>query len=75
MKMSLDLFRILMSNGVMLDAMLDEYGEDAMKSVLVEYVNEMNNESDEDLKSEFLFYEEEDEVVLRKLGFENLIAE
>lgn len=75
MKMSLDLFRILMSNGVMLDAMLGEYGEDAMKSVLVEYVNEMNNESDEDLKSEFLFYEEEDEVVLRKLGFENLIAE
>jgi hypothetical protein len=74
-KLNLDEFQSLMSNGVMLDAIAEKYGDEELKSVLVEYVEEMNNETDEDFKDEYLFYEEEDEEVLRRLGFENLIAE
>jgi hypothetical protein len=73
-KLKLDEFQGLMSNGVMLDAIVEEYGEEELKSVLVEYVAEMEEETDEDLKDEYLFYEEEDCEVLQRLGFDNLIA-
>jgi hypothetical protein len=35
----------------------------------------MEEETDEVFKEEFLFYEEKDKVVLRRLGFEVLISE
>jgi hypothetical protein len=73
-KLNLDEFQGLMSNGVMLDAIVEEYGEEELKTVLVEYVAEMEEETDEDLKDEYLFYEEEDCEVLQRLGFDNLIA-
>lgn len=72
--LNLDLFQSLMSNGVMLDAIVERYDEVSIKEVLTEYEDEMNNETDEDLKEEYLFYEDEDCEVLEKLGFENLIA-
>jgi hypothetical protein len=74
-KLNLNEFQNLMSNGVMLDAIVEKYGDEELKVVLVEYEEEMNNEIDEDLKNEYLFYEEEDCEVLQRLGFENLIAE
>lgn len=73
-KLNLDEFQGLMSNGVMLDAIVEEYGEEELKSVLVEYVAEMEEETDENFKDEYLFYEEEDCEVLQRLGFDNLIA-
>ena len=74
-KLNLELFETLLSNGLLLEAVVERYSDEELKKVLDEYVNEMNNETDEVFKDEFLFYEEKDKVVLRRLGFEVLISE
>lgn len=72
-KLTIDLFNMLMIDGVTLTAIFEQFDEDSIKRILTRWVEQMNDAEDY-LKDEFLFYDAEDCNALEKLGFQILIA-